>query len=203
MPRVDFHVMTSEEWTALQGRGPVSPKHVPLDCGACGKPTNARVVASCLRARDGATVLWCVCACEKEEPVMVLSRGGVPFAQHPEARHYQPAERWPADLAQLYDEAAKAFAAGAYTASTMVARKVLMAVACREGAADGEPFVEYVDYIVTSVLTFPKARAAIDQLRKIGNEANHSLAFVGRDEAKRAMDVVTYMLNTIYDIPPA
>lgn len=202
--RVDFYVMSQEEWHALQQHGgAIKPKHTSIDCGACGKPTNARVVATCQRKADGAVISWCVCTCEREEPTMVLSRGGTAFAQLPEAKHFQPGERWPQDLSQLYDEAAKSFAAGAYTATTMVARKLLMATACKEGDTDGKQFAPYVDFITGTVLTFPKAKEAIDKIRKIGNEANHSVQFVSRDDAKRAMEIVTYMLNTIYSLPTA
>jgi hypothetical protein len=131
--RIEFFVFNNDEWSAIQQGGHIKPRHVPMDCGACGKSTNARVVASCLRKRDGATITWCICACEKEEPAMLMHRANALFAQYPDARHFQPGERWPADLSQLYDEAAKAFASGAYTAATMVARKLLMATACKEG----------------------------------------------------------------------
>lgn len=201
--KVDFFIINNEEWQALNTGGHVKPTHVQMDCGACGKSTNARVIAKCQRQKDGASILWTICACDREEPSMLLSRGGVEFAQFPEAKHFQAGERWPADLAQLYDEAAKSFAAGAYTASTMVARKLLMATACKEGDQDGKQFAVYVDYITNTVLTFPKAKDSIDRIRKIGNEANHSIQFVGRDDAKKAMDIVTYMLNTIYSLPTA
>jgi hypothetical protein len=104
-------------------------------------------------------------------------------------------------LGQLYEEAAKAFAAGAYTAAAMVARKVLMACACHEGATDGQPFVEYVKHITETVLTFPKAKDSIDKIRTIGNEANHTIRFVNREDARRALSIITYMLNTIYSLP--
>lgn len=201
--KVEFFVLNNEEWQALSHGGHIRPKHSQIECGSCGKATNARVIATCLRKSDGALVTWCICACEKEEPTMVLARSGVPFAQFPEAKHYQPGERWPQDLVQLYDEAAKAFAAGAYTAATMVARKLLMATACKEGDTDGKKFVEYVDFVTNTVLTFPKAKPTIDKIRRIGNDANHSVQFVSREEAKAAMDIVTYMLNTIYSLPSA
>lgn len=203
--KVEFFIFSNDEWRALQdgGSGVVRPKHMLVDCGSCGNSTNARVVASCQRKADGASISWCLCSCDKEEPMMVMTRGGVRFAQLPEAKHFQAGERWPSDLTQLYDEAAKAYAAGAYTATTMIARKLLMATACKEGDTDGKNFAAYVDYITTSVLSFPKAKDSIDRIRKIGNDANHSIQFVGPDEAKRAMDIVTYMLNTIYSLPSA
>ena len=66
----------------------------------------------------------------------------------------------------------------------MVSRKILMGVAaCHEGDADGKKFVEYVDYLTSTVLTFPKARNAINAIRDIGNEANHTLDFLNQDQA--------------------
>jgi hypothetical protein len=78
-----------------------------------------------------------------------------------------------------------------------------MACACHEGDVDGKKFTEYVDFITGTVLTFPRAKTAIDSIRSIGNEANHELRFVNDDEAKRAMMIVKYMLDTIYSFPAA
>src|ERR1019366_8042315 len=109
--------------------------------------------------------------------------GGVVVCQLPEAREFKPGEKWPPELEQLFEESAKAYAAGAFTASAMVSRKILMACACHEGDTDGKPFVAYVDYITNTVLTFPKAKDSIDKIRGIGNEANHKIRFVSRDDA--------------------
>lgn len=202
--KVQFHVLSQDEWHNIAQSGQVvRPRHVPVDCGACGQTTNARIVATCKRDHDGADISWGICTCDREEPMIVCERAGTTFAQWPEARHFKAGERWPQDLAQLYDEAAKSYSAGAFTAATMAARKLLMATACKEGDTDGKQFAAYVDYIVKEVLTFPKAKDAIDRIRKIGNEANHHLQFVNRDDAKRAMEIVTYMLNTIYSLPTA
>lgn len=205
--KVEFHVLSQEEATALQqhghGHNMVRPKHVPIECGSCGSSTNARVVASAQRKADGMTIMWCVCACEKEEPCVLMTRAGNTVSQFPQSRHFTPGERWPSDLVQLYDEAAKSYSAEAYTAATMVARKLLMAIACKEGATDGKPFVEYVDYITTRVLAYPKAKDSIDRIRLIGNDANHSLQFVSRDDARRAIEIIGYIMNTIYSLPSA
>ena len=83
----------------------------------------------------------------------------------------------------------------------MVCRKLLMATACENGDDDGKKFVQYVDYITDKVLTFPKARDAIKKIKDVGNEANHEIAFVAEVDARRSMQIVTYMLNTIYSLP--
>ncbi|HXK37267.1 MAG TPA: hypothetical protein VJ553_06820, partial [Candidatus Paceibacterota bacterium] len=74
---------------------------------------------------------------------IVVARGGQLVAQYPGACEFAEGENWPPELAQLYSEATKSFAAGAYTATTMVCRKLLMVTACREGESDGKGFVQY------------------------------------------------------------
>jgi hypothetical protein len=170
-------------------------------CGSCGQGTNGRVLATMKRERDKATIHWTVCTCPKREPAILIECWGNLFSQHPAPRDFHAGENWPAELAQLYEEGAKSFAAGAYTASSMLSRKILMVCACERGDSDGKKFVEYVDFITQTVLSFAPARTAIDAIRTIGNDANHDVAFVTQDDARRALSIVTYMLNTIYSLP--
>jgi hypothetical protein len=199
---VRFFPLNAAEQQEINRSG-IQPKHCSYACGACSQITNGRILAEIKRECDGATVEWCVCTCPREEPTVVIERGGVVTQQIPDAREFQASTEWPQELAQLYEEAGKSYAAGAYTAAAMVARKLLMACACREGATDGDAFIKYVDYITGTVLTFPKAKDAIDKIRSIGNEANHNVKFVSRDDSRRALSIVTYMLNTIYSLPSA
>src|SRR5690606_8222079 len=118
--------------------------------------------------------------------------------QYPVACEFNPEADWPPDLANLYKEATKAFASKAYTASAMLCRKLLMACACDKGAAEGLKFIDYVDYITSTVLTYPAAKAAIDKIRGIGNDANHKIQFVNEADARRAMKIITYTLHTVY-----
>jgi len=199
---VKFYPMSAAEHQEVSKNG-VNPKHIQYVCGACAQSTNGRVVAEIQRPSDGATVSWCVCTCPKQEPAVLVERAGEVITQLPEASEFVVGDNWPPELAQLYEEAAKSYAAGAYTSATMVCRKLLMVCACQEGATDGKSFTEYVSHITDTVLTFPKAKDAIDKIRKIGNDANHSVRFVGRDDAKRALSIVTYMLNSMYSLPSA
>ncbi len=177
--------------------------HHDFACGARGQPTNGRVLASLKREVDGAIINFCYCSCPKREPTVIVERGGNVVAQIPEAREFEPDEKWPQDLSRLFEEASKSYAAGAYTASAMASRKLLMACACTEGADEGKSFVEYVGFITDKVLTFSKAKEAIDKIRAIGNEANHKIRFVTRDEARRALSIVDYMLKAVYSLPSA
>jgi hypothetical protein len=132
-----------------------------------------------------------------------LNWGGKVISQIPQAREFQPGENWPKELVDLYTEASACYAAGAPTATAMLSRKVLMACACDKGAKEGESFVSYVDYIVSKVLNYDKAKTAIEAIKNIGNEANHKVQFVTPQDAHRSMSIIRYMLNTIYSLPVA
>lgn len=205
-----FHVQRPEEFNGspqtnssiIQMLG-LNPQHRDYRCGACGSNTSGRVLCDVTRPSDGAKVQWCLCACDRMEPSVFVHKDGDDLTQLPMPRMFVSESNWPPDLAKLYDEAAMSFSAGAHTGTAMLCRKILMATACHEGDDDGKKFVQYVDYIINKVFTFPKAKAAIERIKDIGNEANHKLDFVSPDDAKRAMQIVTYMLNTIYSLPAA
>jgi hypothetical protein len=55
-----------------------------------------------------------------------------------------------ASVNNLYEEARNCTAAGAHTASVLCCRKLLMNIAVQKGANAGLPFVEYIQYCLTS-----------------------------------------------------
>jgi len=197
---IHFHLMNPEEQQeAMHG---ISPMYRNFECGHCGRSTNGRILCSQTDDSNNAKILWCQCSCEHQLPtVIVVDEDGQ--KQFPEYCQFQPGEKWPTDLTRLYEEATRSFTACAYTSTTMVCRKILMVCACHEGADEGLQFIKYVDYIIGSVLPLPKAKSSIDAIRTIGNDANHSVAFVSRDDARRALAIVTYLLNSVYSLPQA
>lgn len=173
-----------------------------VDCWSCGVQTTLLTALHGIRT-DGTTIMFGICACPKQEPMLVTRNLAGTSLQAPPGQPMKPGDRWPAEMARLFTESAAAFGAGAFTASAMASRKILMACACREGAKEGGTFKGYVEYITTSVLPFPRAAAAISKIKDIGNDANHDLEFVTHDDAKTALGIVTYLLNTIYSFPTA
>lgn len=195
---VNFYGMNGSE-TARSGG--ISPKHINYVCGSCGRSTTGRVVCDLIRAGDRSLIAWCVCSCERQEPTVFVGKDGQETIQLPVPRTYHASNGWPNDLAALYEEAAKSYSAGAFTASAMLCRKLLMECACHEGDKEGRAFTDYVDFIIEKVLTMPKAKATIEAIRTIGNEANHKVQFVAEPDAKKAMDIATYLLRSVYSIP--
>ena len=199
--QVVFFPLTNPEYQYTQQYG-VRPKHLTYLCGACGNSTNGRAVCQMDRLKDRAVIMWCMCSCDKQEPSLVLAHEGE-MKIIPQANEFHASGDWPAQIGQLYEEASKAFSAGAFTASSMVCRKILMNCAHEKGAGEGKNFQEYVKFIIETVLPFEPARTSIDAIRKIGNEANHEVDFVNQADARRSLKIVTYMLTTIYSLPLA
>ena len=201
-PGVQFFPINQDEISgSLQHR--VRPHHRKIVCGHCGEQTNARVVSSLRRDSDGRIILWCVCTCPKEEPTMLVVDQGNIVSQHPGSKEFRGNDAWPKELQLLFDEAARCFSAGAYTAAAMVARKLLMVIACDKGAKEGLRFVEYVDYITANVVPVAGSREPIAWVKDIGNDANHRVQFLARTEAQRSLKICRYILETVYALPLA
>src|SRR5205807_8779544 len=139
--------------------------------------------------------MFCACACGGPTALVILDKDGTILKQAPAPLQFKPNALWPTSLSKLFEEASSAYAAGAMTACAMVCRKILMACACEQGDADGQSFAHYVDYITNTVLTYPKAKASIDQIRQVGNDANHDITFVEKADAEKAMRTITYLLD--------
>lgn len=191
---VQFYLTSGVE----QHNTKVSHKDFPYLCGGCGHKVRGRVIAS-EKVRGGTEIFWCLCTCGQ---ATILTIFGVAIEkQWPTALLYHSNEKWPDDLKKLFSEAASSFSVQAFTSTTMICRKILMACACEKGAEDGKSFAFYVDYIVDEVLVYPDAKAAIDRIRNIGNGANHSVEFVSNANATIAMDTIVYLLNALYALP--
>jgi Domain of unknown function (DUF4145) len=107
----------------------------------------------------------------------------------------------PPDIEKAYNEARDCMAASAYTAATMLCRKILMHVAVEEKAAENLSFKQYVDYLVANNYVPPKGRGWVDQIRDKGNGVNHELVFASLEEAKDLIGFVEMLLRFNYEFP--
>lgn len=105
------------------------------------------------------------------------------------------------DVENLFKEAKACFAINAYTSCVMCCRKLLMNIAVAEGAPEGKTFVEYVDHLNQNSYIPPKGKTWVDSIRKLGNEANHSIQFRSEDEATLILTFTEMLLRFIYEMP--
>ena len=106
-----------------------------------------------------------------------------------------------ANVEKLYEEARGCYTINAFTSSVMCCRKLLMNIAVSEGAKEGKTFVEYVNYLNDNNYIPPKGKAWVDSIRKLGNEANHSIEFKNPEEAKLILTFTEMLLKFIYEMP--
>jgi hypothetical protein len=107
----------------------------------------------------------------------------------------------PQDIEALYREARKAVSVGAYTASVLACRKLLMNLAVAQGAKAGDSFLSYVDHLAGAGFVPPNGRGWVDHIRKKGNEANHEIALMAQTDAADLLAFTEMLLKFIYEFP--
>lgn len=113
----------------------------------------------------------------------------------------EPVESLPDDVGGLYAEARNACKVGAYTASVLCSRKLLMNVAVSKGAEEGKRFIEYVNFLADSGYVPPDGKGWVDHIRKKRNEATHEISIMGVEEATDLITFAGMLLKFIYEFP--
>lgn len=90
----------------------------------------------------------------------------------------------PADVNALYEEARVCTSAGAHTAAVLTLRKLLMNVAVSKEAKPDQSYLDYVNYLETKGYVPPDGREWVDQIRRLGNEANHEIKLMKQSEVE-------------------
>lgn len=107
----------------------------------------------------------------------------------------------PEDVATVYEEARRCMAVAAYSTAMMACRKLLMHIAVEKGAGKNENFKSYVEWLAQNHYVPPGGNAWVDEIREKGNEANHEIKLVDRDNAEHVLAFVEMLLKFIYEMP--
>jgi hypothetical protein len=119
---------------------------------------------------------------------------GVPFGQSVE---HIPEEA----IEKLYDEARMCMSVEGYTAAVLCCRKLLMHIAVAKGAEVGKNFVEYVQYLADNHLIPSGSQDWVDHIRKKGNEANHDITIMGKEDSEELLTFIEMLLKVIFEFP--
>ena len=119
----------------------------------------------------------------------------------PSARIGEDVKHLPEDVTGLFDEMRDATGSGAYTASVLAARKLLMHVAVEKGAGANQPFITYVEYLVANHYAPAGSEAWVDYIRTQGNEANHEIKIMTEQDAQAIINLTTQLLRNVYELP--
>src|SRR6266513_270901 len=177
---------------------PVNFADVQYTCGYChllvgpnaGYHTNAPAIAK----EHNARVYICP-NCNR--PTFIDEKGeqfpGVPFGE--------AVQHLPAEVGALYEEARVCTAAKAYTATVLALRKLLMHVAVSKGAPPDKSYLDYVNYLEAKGYVPPDGREWVDQIRSLGNEANHEIRLMTKPEAEELIGFAEMLLKFVYEFP--
>jgi len=102
-----------------------------------------------------------------------------------------------ASVKTLYDEARQCVSVSAFTSAVLACRKLLMHIAVAKGAEAGKPFIHYVEYLASHNYVPPDARDWVDHIRSKGNEANHEITIMARDDAEELISFIQMLLKII------
>ena len=105
------------------------------------------------------------------------------------------------EVTLLYNEARDCMKVNAYTASVMCCRKLLMNIAVDRGANLGLKYVQYVDYLADKGFVPPNGKGWVEHIKNKGNEANHEIVTMTRDDAEELNSFVEMLLKFIYEFP--
>lgn len=105
------------------------------------------------------------------------------------------------NIVKLYEEARNCCTTDSYTAAILCCRKLLMNIAVERKATKGKQFAYYVKYLANEGFVPPGGEKWVDHIRKRGNEANHEIALMERDDAKLLLSFTEMLLKFIYEFP--
>lgn len=118
----------------------------------------------------------------------------------PVPRYGEGVEHLPEDVGALYEEARRAVAPAPNSAA-YACRKILMHAAVARGAEPGKTFAHYVTYLDEHAHTPPGSKDWVDEIRELGNDANHEITLMTVEEAKAVVDFTAMLLRLIYEYP--
>lgn len=104
------------------------------------------------------------------------------------------------DVSNLYDEARNCMKVGAYTSSVLCCRKLLMHIAVSKGAKEGDTFLKYVEYLAKNYVAH-ESKFWVDHIRSKGNDANHEIKIMTKDDAETLLTFSSVLLKIIYEFP--
>jgi hypothetical protein len=103
----------------------------------------------------------------------------------------------------LYAEARQSAGVGAFTASVLTCRKMLVDLACANGDEwkRGKPFWKYVEHLNGKLFAPDAGQVWIDRIRDQGNKATHELGIQSGADVAELLRYVEMLLRLLYEFP--
>lgn len=154
--------------------------------------------------------VWLLCTVCGQGAWAVVEYGNGNVRQYPAPLPLETVDRLSEEVLVSWNEARSCFAANAFTACTLMCRKIIFHMAVDKGLpaenAKGfaPSFFDCVDYLVEeSFITERQRQEWVDSLRLWGNIATHTLGSVTLEVASQALKFTYYLLQMVYEFPAA
>lgn len=170
-------------------------------CGYCDREVTSEKGDFVPDFRRQVSCLVRVCPGCKRASFFQIGPKDHPFAQVPRPRYGDRVPNLPTDVEEAYEEARKCMSVVAHTSAALMCRKILQNAAVEKGADEGGTFAFYVDFLEQNGLVPPTCQDWVDEIRKIGNRATHSIAPVSQEDAELTLQFTSMLLRLIYDYP--
>jgi hypothetical protein len=76
-----------------------------------------------------------------------------------------------------------------------------MNVAVSKGAAEGEQFIKYIEYLDSQGYVPPDGKRWVDHIRQKGNEATHEIKQMWQHDAQTLITFTEMLLRFVYEFP--
>ena len=101
----------------------------------------------------------------------------------------------------LFEEARSCASVNAFTATAMACRKILMNLAIAKGAKENLKFVQYVQFLSNNNFIPPDGKDWVAHIKDKGNEANHKIEIVSKEDGEELLYFAEMLLTFIYAVP--
>lgn len=180
--------MAIEDWPHLDSFGPRK-----YTCGYC----NVSVGASRGYSRSTPAGVERVIICPHcERPSYFFGE-----LQVPGVAFGNPVASLPVEVEALYAEARNCMVVNAFTSAVMACRKLLMHVAVSQGGSPSASFKAQVDYLDSNGFLPRNSKKWVDHIRDRGNEANHEIHMMNRQDAEALLVFIEMLLKLVYEFP--
>jgi hypothetical protein len=181
------------EWIGL-----ISISAKSYTCGYCGNNISSEKAFRTRIAQHNTATRGLIYICHTCNKPTYFTLHGV---QTPGSLLGGSIDHLPEDIEQLYREIRNATTTNSYTAAVLAGRKLLMHIAVQSGAEEGESFVTYVNYLNDNGYTPPNSQQWVDEIRQIGNEANHEIVIMTEYKAQSIIKFLEMLMKFNYEFP--
>ncbi|MCZ4563558.1 DUF4145 domain-containing protein [Rhodococcus sp. IEGM 1401] len=173
-----------------------------FECSFCAASTQMFVVRMVEQGWGAPGVAWLRC--------MSCRRGAVlndRYGLAPSTMPLDVPQGLDADTEATWNEVRSCLSARAFTASVMMCRKLLMHMAVTEGLPEKDDkdrapnFFQCIDHLQSEGVITKRNRKWVDRIKDIGNEANHDLASIDKEQATTVATFTRQLLHEVYELP--